>query len=122
MAFWDQAVQLLTSEDHEELQKLMDKALRKLNGTPIRIPHTEHRQLHLTIYKHLDNLFVLGILEAFWNAYEAAGFNLYSDYTYLKQVWNYHQHMVDAIKTGNFIAGYKALQEHTDLIYHHPEA
>jgi DNA-binding FadR family transcriptional regulator len=122
LAFWDQAVQLLTSDDHEELQHLMAKAIQKLNGTPIRIPHTEHRQLHLTIYKRLDNPFVIGILEAFWEAYEAAGFNLYSDYKYLKQVWNYHQQMVNAIKNGNFHEGYKALQEHTDLLYHHPEA
>jgi hypothetical protein len=29
--------------------------------------------------------------------------------------------MVDAICSGNFDAGYRALLEHTDLLYHHPE-
>jgi DNA-binding FadR family transcriptional regulator len=75
LAFWDQAVKTLTVEDHEELKRLMDKAFLKLKGTPIRIPHFEHRQLHLTIYKRLENPFVFGILEAFWDAYEAARFN-----------------------------------------------
>jgi len=121
LAFWKQAVQALSPEDHQELHGLMEKALQKLNGTPIRIPHIEHRQLHLTIYRRLDNPFVLGIIEAFWDAYEAAQFNLYADYGYLQEVWNYHQQMVDAICSGDFDAGYRALIEHTDLLYHRPE-
>ena len=122
LAFWDRAVRTLTVEDHNDLQSLMEKAFIKLNGTPIRIPHAEHRLLHLTIYNRLENPFVFGILEAFWDAYEAARFNLYSDYNYLKEVWNYHQQMVDSICSGDFDAGYSALSEHTDLLYHHPEA
>jgi DNA-binding FadR family transcriptional regulator len=65
---------------------------------------------------------VLGISEAYWEAYEAAGFNLYADYNYLQEVWNYHQLMVNAICSGDFEAGYQALLEHTDLLYHRPEA
>jgi DNA-binding FadR family transcriptional regulator len=122
LAFWDQAVRALTPEDQQELQNLMEKARQKLNGHPIRIPHAEHRQLHLVIYRRLDNPFVLGIIEAFWDAYEAARFNLYADYDYLQEVWNYHQQMVDAICTGDFEAGYRALVEHTDLLYHRQEA
>jgi DNA-binding FadR family transcriptional regulator len=122
LAFWDQAVKTLLSDDHQILQSLMEKALLKLNGTPIRIPHAEHRQLHLTIYQRLDNPFVFGILEAFWDAYEAARYNLYSDYDYLQEVWKYHQQMVDSICSGDFDAGYCALLEHTDLLYHHPKA
>ena len=121
LAFWDQAVRALQPEDHQELKDLMEKALSKLNGTPIRIPHVEHRQLHMTIYRRLDNPFVLGIIEAFWAAYEAARFNLYADYNYLKEVWNFHQQMVDAICSGDFDAGYRALLEHTDLLYHRPD-
>lgn len=122
LAFWHQAVEKLTTEDHQELRDLMGKALKKLNGSPIRIPHVEHRQLHLCIYKRLENPFVLGIIEAFWDAYEAARFNLYSDYSYLQEVWNYHQQMVDAICTGEFDAGYSALSKHTDLLYHRQDA
>ena len=36
LAFWDRAARALTPEDHAELHDLMEKALRKLNGTPIR--------------------------------------------------------------------------------------
>lgn len=118
LAFWDQAVRALTPEDHIELQDLMEKAFKKLNGSPIRIPQVEHRQLHYCIYKRFGNPFVLGIIEAFWDAYEAVGFNLYSDYSYLQEVWDYHQQMVDAICSGNFDAGYNALLKHTDLLYH----
>ena len=117
-AFWYQAVYLLTEEDKVNLQKLIDQAWEKLRGTPIQIPQFEHRQLHLTIYKRLDNPFVSGILEAYWEAYEAVGLNLYAGYRYLEEVWTYHQQMVDGICSGDLDAGYQALVEHTDLIRH----
>ena len=78
----------------------------------------EHRLLHLTIYNKLDNPFVSGLLEAYWEAYEAVGLNLYAGYTYLEEVWTYHQQMVDGIFSGDLEAGYQALIEHTDLIRH----
>lgn len=117
-AFWSQAVYLLTEEDKVSLQELVDKAWEKLRGTPIQIPHFEHRQLHLTIYKRLDNLFVSGILEAYWEAYEAVGLNLYAGYRYLEEVWTYHQQMVEGICRGDLDAGYQALVEHAELIEH----
>jgi len=119
-AFWDKAVRLLTEEDHLILCNLMERAWEKLNGTPIRIPHEEHRKLHLYIYQRLDNPFVVGLLEAYWEAYEAVGLNLYAEYDYLQDVWKFHQKMVDAICEGDFEAGHRALIEHTDLIYHRP--
>jgi DNA-binding FadR family transcriptional regulator len=121
LAFWDEAARALLPEDHQELQDLLEQALSKLNGTPIRIPHREHRQFHMAVFKRLNNPFVLGISEAYWDAYEAAGFNLYADYNYLQEVWGYHQQMVTAICSGDFEAGYRALLEHTDLLYHRPE-
>jgi DNA-binding FadR family transcriptional regulator len=116
--YWHEAVRRLTPEDLETLHGLMRRAWEKLHGTPIHIPQEEHRELHLTIYRRLDNLFVLGILEAYWVAYEAVGLNLYTDYVYLEEVWSYHQRMVDSITSGDFDAGYEALIEHTDLIRH----
>lgn len=121
-AFWYQAVSQLTPEDHENLQALMIKAWNKLRGHPIQIPHAEHRQLHMCIFGRLENIFVKGILEAYWDAYEAVGLNMFADYEYLQQVWDYHQEMVDAICRGDFKAGYRALVEHTDLIYRRPYA
>jgi DNA-binding FadR family transcriptional regulator len=119
-AFWDQAVRQLTPLDHETLQTLMVQAWEKLRGTPIQIPHAEHRQLHLCIFGRLGNPFVQGILEAYWEAYEAVGLNVFADYDYLQQVWSYHQKMVDAICCGEFESGYQALVEHKDLLYHRP--
>jgi DNA-binding FadR family transcriptional regulator len=117
-AFWHDAVSKLTPEDHRTLQSLISQAWAKLGGTPIHIPHEEHRRLHLCIFSRLENPFVLGVLEAYWEAYEAVGLNVYTDYHYLQQVWTYHQKMVDAICAGEFEAGFQALEEHKDLLYH----
>ncbi len=121
-ACWYEAAALLTPEDHRELQRLMARAWEKLRSPQVKIPHAEHRQLHLCIYHRLDNPFVLGILEAYWNAYEAVGLNMHAEYDYLQQVWSYHQQMVDAICRGDLDAGYQALVEHKDLLYHRPVA
>lgn len=114
--YWDEATRSLLPEDHHQLQALMKKAWDKLNGQPVQIPHDEHRLLHLLLFCRLKNPFVLGLLEAYWEAYEAVGLNLFADYNYLRQVWNYHQEMVDAILSGDFARGYRALIEHKDLL------
>jgi DNA-binding FadR family transcriptional regulator len=120
-AFWHQAVCKLTESDKQELQSLVARAWEKLRGTPIQVPHEEHRNLHLKIYSRLENPFVTGILEAYWEAYESVGLNVFAGgYEYLEEVWQYHQGMVEAICNGNFEAGYEALVRHTDLLYHRP--
>lgn len=116
-AYWYEAVALLTPEDLESLRNLVTRAWEKLRGNPIQIPHEEHRELHLGIYRRLNNPFVTGLLEAYWGAYEAVGFNFYTDLNYLEEVWRYHKKMVDGICNQDFDSGYKALNEHTDLIY-----
>lgn len=118
--YWNEAVQALQPEDHEELRSLLEKAWEKLRGPRVQIPHSEHRALHLVIFRRLDNPFVLGLLEAYWEAYEEIGLSDYTGYEYLQQVWEYHQKMVDAICAGDLEAGYRALVEHKDLIYHRP--
>lgn len=116
-AYWYQAVSLMTPEDHAYLRELVDDAIEKLHGNPVQIPHYEHRELHLTIYRRLANPFVLGSLEAYWEMYEAVGLDVYTDLNYQERVWQYHQRMVDEISSGNFTAGYQALMEHMDLIF-----
>lgn len=117
IAYWREAVRSLTTEDHQTLQELVARAWEKLRGTPPEIPHPEHRELHLTIYQRLENPFVTGILQSYWDAYETVGLNFFTDYGYLTEVWKYHQKMVDAICTNDVEDGYKALSEHTDLIH-----
>ena len=115
-AYWEQSVRLLTDEDRAHLRDLVDQAFDKLNGQPIQIPHSEHRELHLSIYQRLNNPFVTGVLEAYWDAYEAFGLNMYRDISYLHVVWDYHRKMVDAINIGDLAAGYRALTDHTRLL------
>jgi DNA-binding FadR family transcriptional regulator len=115
-SYWFKAVGRLTNEDHAHLKTLVARAWNKLDGRPVQIPHDEHKQLHLTIYCRLDNPFVSGILEAYWESYEAIGLNVFTDYSYLRSVWQYHELMVGAICHGDFEAGYHALVEHSELL------
>lgn len=119
-AYWYEAVALLNPQDHQDLKNLIERAWEKLGSPQINIPHTEHRQLHMGFFRRLDNPFVIGILEAYWKAYEAVGLNRYTDYDYLKRVWQYHQQMVDAICEGDFIAGYQALVAHDEMLNKRP--
>jgi DNA-binding FadR family transcriptional regulator len=119
-AYWFEAVSLLTPDDHAHLRALVSQARAKLSGSPVQIPSSEHRELHLSIYRRLDNPFVLGLLEAYWEMYEAVGLNLYNDLDYLQHVWNYHSQMVERIASGDYQAGFRALQEHMDLLTHRP--
>jgi DNA-binding FadR family transcriptional regulator len=114
--YWFEAVEKLTDEDKINLVELVDHAWEKLEGSPIRLPHFEHRQLHLIIYGRLENPFVSGILEGYWDAYEEVGLNRYTDLEYLKSVWHYHKKIVDAIFKGDFEGGYRLLVEHMKLI------
>ena len=117
-SFWHEAVSLLTENDKRELGSLIQLAWAKLNGTPIQIPHAEHKKLHLLIFSRLNNPFVKGLLEAYWEAYEAVELNLFSDYQYLREVWDYHQRIVDSIIEGDADSGRALLDEHTTLLRH----
>jgi len=119
-SFFHEAVLLLQPIDLRHLERLVSKAWERLRGEPIQIPHAEHRELHLAIYSRLNNPFVHGILEAYWEAYETAGLNVYSDYAYLHEVWTYHERVVTGIANGNYDNAYSALVEHTGLVRNRP--
>jgi len=116
-SYWYQAVSSLSAEDIEDLNKTVASAVIKLGADPMQIPHKEHRELHLKIYQRLDNPFVIGILEAYWDIYEAVGLSVYEDKKYLDRVWTYHQQMVDSISDDDFLSGYQALIAHMDLLF-----
>lgn len=120
-AFWTQAVQALTADDKQLLDQLVRQAWLKLGSDPVQIPHAEHRALHLTIFSRLDNTFVRAVLEAYWEAYEAIGLNVYADYAYLKMVWQHHERMVKAILDGDHEAGLQLQLEHAGLLHERPE-
>lgn len=114
--FWFEAVSKLDEDDFKYLQQLVDRAWEKLESSPPRLPHQEHRDLHLRIYGKIENVFVLGLLEAYWDAYEQVGLNLYTELSHLKSVWDYHQKIVKALQLGHVEDGYKMLLEHMDLL------
>ncbi len=120
-AYWFEAVSRLTPDDSKKLKDLVEKAKKKLKSNPVQIPHDEHRELHLTIYKRLNNPFVMGLLEAYWEEYESIGLNVFTNLDYLEKVWMYHKVMVDSIFSGEFKAGYQALVDHTDLLLQRPK-
>jgi DNA-binding FadR family transcriptional regulator len=115
-AFFPQAIKLLTQENVEEMRNLVWKAKEKLRSNPIQIPHPEHRQLHLSIYQHIRNDFVISLLESYWIMYESIGLNVYTDFKYLVKVWEYHEKIVDEISENRFERAYNLLVEHMEFI------
>jgi DNA-binding FadR family transcriptional regulator len=120
IAFWHEACALLTTEDKAEMQACVDQARRKLSDEWIQIPTSEHRQFHMTIFRRLNNPFVLGILEAYWDAYDAVELNRYADYDYLQRVWEYHARILEAICVGDFDLAQTLFIEHTQLLRYQP--
>ena len=120
IAFWHEACVLLTPDDIQAMKACIDTAQIKLNDPWIQIPYQEHRQFHMCIFKHLENPFVLGILEAYWDAYDAVELNRYADYDYLQQVWDYHARILDEICKGDIDAAKDAYIEHTKLLRYQP--
>ena len=119
-AYWNEACGLLREEDLAIMQACIDGANEKLDSPTIHIPNPEHRLFHLTVFKHLDNTFVLGILEAYWDLYEEVGINRYMEYSYLRQVWDYHSMILDLIRDNEFDKAQQAFVEHTRLLRHQP--
>jgi DNA-binding FadR family transcriptional regulator len=115
-AFWDEAVSLLTEADRLDLMALVERAQLKLSQERIQIPHQEHRAFHLAIYSRLHNPFVLGLLEAYWDGYEAVELNTYTDYSYLQEVWDYHSRIAKALVRGDHALGKQLLIAHIALI------
>ena len=113
---WMPAVMRLQTEDLEILNSLITGAWDKLYGEPVLIPNLEHRQLHLAIFKRLDNPFVLGILEAYWDIYEVIELTRLASYQYWLEVWDYHEKIVEAICNGEFVRGQQLLLDHFELL------
>lgn len=124
VAFMEEAGRKLLPEDIETMRAAIASARAKLNGHQngghIRIPNEEHRTFHLTVFKRLDNPFVMGILDAYWDAYDAVELNRYADYDYWQQVWMYHERILDAICAGDYDSARAIFIEHTRLIRHQP--
>lgn len=115
-SLWLPAVTQLTAADKERLHAIVARAWKKLKGEPAHVPNQEHRELHLTIFTHLDNPFVQGILNAYWEAYEASEWTRLADYAYWLQVWDHHEQIVDALCRNDFDEGLQILTAHFTLL------
>lgn len=122
VAYWHEAIASLTAEDKAYLRRLVERAWSKLRGQPVMIPHDEHRQFHMGIFCRLEHPFVKGILESYWEAYEAIELNRYADYAYLEQVWSYHEQILDEIEQGQEENSLNSFIEHTQLLRHQPNS
>lgn len=120
-AYFEEAAALLTNEDIQILDELIISAKTKLNNKTVEIPFYEHKQFHLLMYSRLNNPFVTGLLEAYWQMYEDAGLNRYTEFEYQVRVWNYHDKIVASIRSGEFSNSKKALLEHMILLQQRPE-
>jgi DNA-binding FadR family transcriptional regulator len=120
-SYWHSAVATLENEDIQLLEQYVDQAQEKLNGNPIQLPYAEHKDFHMQIFRHLDNPFVTGILEAYWEAYDEVGLSRYEDLDYLVKVWEHHLKIVEAIKAGDAESSFKILNEHFELINQRPD-
>lgn len=119
-AFWIEACEQLNADDHAHMWGCVRQARKLLNGQWVRIPNAEHREFHLAVFKHLDNPFVNGLLETYWDAYEAVQLNTYADYSYLQQVWDYHEQIITLIEQGDYDEARTAFMDHTQLLRHQP--
>ena len=115
-SYFLEAVKQLLPEDREVLESIVSHAEEKLRKHPVVLPVSEHRDFHLLIYKRLNNVFVIGLLETYWDLYKAAGFEIYPDLEYVQKIWNFHRRIVEYINTRSFDQAQQALLEHMELI------
>lgn len=121
-AYFEEAASLLNADDINRLMELVEVAKNKLVRIPAEIPYAEHRDLHLLMYSRLNNPFVFGLLEAYWQIYEDVGLSRFTDLSYHQRVWTYHEKIVDSIRQGEFSNSKKTLLEHMILIQQRPVA
>lgn len=117
-AYWQEACMLLKPADLDAMHNNIVVARAKLDAKThwIQIPHQEHREFHLTVFKRLENPFVTGLLEAYWDAYEAVELNRYADYSYHQKVWDYHQRILEGIYAQDYELARNLFVEHTQLL------
>jgi len=68
------------------------------------------------IYKRLNNVFLNGLLECYWDTYEMVGLNIYSDLAYLESVWDYHEGIGKCLVEKQIDKAYQMMIDHIKLI------
>jgi DNA-binding FadR family transcriptional regulator len=120
-AYFYEAAKMLSSEEITILMGIVQIAERKIQQIPPILPHREHCELHQILFSHIDNVFLQGVLEGYWDIYEDRGFSVISDLEYLNKVWKYHRSIVEALRIGDLTSSFNAFLEHKDLIKWSPK-
>lgn len=120
-AYFLEAVKQLTEKDVEELFVIVESAENKIEGYPPLLPHAEHRDLHLLLFSHIENIFLKGILDVYWEIYEYLGYSVVSDHKYLKNVWGYHRKICEAIAEEDLDRAFQLFMDHKELIRWSPK-
>jgi DNA-binding FadR family transcriptional regulator len=114
--YFYEAVALLNPDDMQQLLKIIDEAEKKIGGMPPKSPNIEHRDWHLMLFSHIDNVFVKGFLTVYWEIYQKQDYAFVSDSIYLRNVWSYHRKITEQILVSDFSKAYQTFLEHKDLI------
>ena len=119
-SYFEEAAALLVEEDINRLEQLIQEARAKLMYKPVEIPFFEHRDFHMLMYSRLDNPFVIGLLEAYWQMYEETG--LTAPNMVLEEIY----HKMRYREPGNFVQDvifyiFHALNPQGELIRQTPD-
>jgi DNA-binding FadR family transcriptional regulator len=114
--YWVEACETLDAEGLAAMETALREAQALLRLDPVHIPVAEHRDFHLALYQRLENPFVLGLLEAYWDAYDAFAVNQYMQFATLRRVWEYHEQIYEAIRDGKYTQARALFLEHTQLL------
>lgn len=105
MSFIRPVLQKLSEDGISKITEIVNKANNKIHSTPAQIPHEEERSLHEYLFEKSGNQFVFGIVEAFWDTYEAVGLNIYTSYDWLEEKWGSYLAFANALARGDFSEG-----------------
>lgn len=115
-AYFIEAVQLLTASDISKLEGLIGAAQVKMASSPGQLPTVEHREFHTCIYRKLQNPYLNGMLEAFWDVYHSSGLEVYPDSAYVERIWQYHDRIIQEVKAKKYAQGLSLLLEHMEMV------
>lgn len=119
--YFYEAVSLLRKNDIDKLYVIIKSAEAKITSNPPRTPHIEHRDWHLLLFSHIENVFVNGILSVFWDIYENQGYAVVNDMVYLSNVWFYHRKITEQIALKNYSEAFQTFLDHKELIKSSPK-
>lgn len=110
LGYWETACHLISEDQTDYMQFLVDVAFRKLQRKPAIIPDEEQSEFHLTIFRSLGNKVLLNLLEAYWELKVLDGTRMFIDLDDMLSRWSKRQVIVDALREKNVAKGKSALE------------